>query len=723
MKSIALAALLVFTACTIETSVDPAAGEASLAAPRPVAAPRNDDERFYNYRLEAFAPDTEPLVGETFGATLALADGAPWEHAAYTSAAISFATNLPAFAVVEYGATTDYGLRSEAADGYYYRHLHYMKELEPGETYHYRIVAQAHDGQQTVSADHTLATVNMPAAAIRIPEDMNGGAPYTLDRDNALYVLTRDLAVATLAINIRAHNVTVELDGHTIVYDDGAPTVVATTWDGYAYNEAATFGIRAGLWNFTNTRVYNGTIRQGRNGGRGLIGTGFGPLFLNHMAEATQNDIAGVTVDYYGDDIHGMVTGNGRVHHNVVIDRGSVVTDRHMGIMAVVMGKADSNEFYGNSLRRFRHQGVRGSGWIHHNELYSDSFATNSFMIAQGEGGRVEDNLLFGMGYMPIGIGWANRSSVRRNFIYIHGWAPTLRSDEYNRRSGITGMRITNYSVDTYHSDMLFEDNTIVLKAEDGCSLARGIWTSNNERSSRIVYRRNTVKVEAMPGNVTKTGSAYYNDDVNAAVTAVAVCDDNAERPVDGSGGMPPQILFEDNRFAGNVNLVTIGDGYGISNNVRMLRTRLEKIAHDSEYFRPVRLGFWYWHTFGNVLVDTECVNIADSEMTPHFYGSRDGYMEISYGESHEIILTDGSNPLRNTVVTVAPGNALARQAVTDNAGRLAFDLLAVQHLSNRGSISRNDYRSYTFTAAGYQPFAIDVSQLKQATRIALTRR
>ncbi|MDR2411215.1 MAG: hypothetical protein LBD88_01025 [Candidatus Peribacteria bacterium] len=66
------------------------------------------------------------------------------------------------------------------------------------------------------------------------------------------------------------------------------------------------------------------------------------------------------------------------------------------------------------------------------------------------------------------------------------------------RSSSIAGMRVTNYYGEEF-KNMLYENNTIVLKAENGCYLARGIWTTNGTLDSNIVYKNNTIKVEAMP--------------------------------------------------------------------------------------------------------------------------------------------------------------------------------------------------------------------------------
>ena len=67
----------------------------------------------------------------------------------------------------------------------------------------------------------------------------------------------------------------------------------------------------------------------------------------------------------------------------MIIDRGTVVDDRHLGIKALVTENDPNTEVAYNSIRRFRHQGIMGSAYKHHNEVYSDSYATNSFLIAQ----------------------------------------------------------------------------------------------------------------------------------------------------------------------------------------------------------------------------------------------------------------------------------------------------------------------------------------------------
>jgi hypothetical protein len=695
-----LALLLGAFGCVIEEEVTRAGGEDSLALPQRFAHPGNDDEYFFNFRLEQFGAETEDLIKETFGSGLAVEGGSFWEFDSYTSHAVSFATNLPSVSVVEYGETKAYGERTEVSDSYYYQHLHHIKGLRANTTYHFRYRVQDADGVVAVSEDHSFTTLGYSEEVIRIPEDMEGGAPFTISRSGK-YVLTQDLDAQTLGINIRANDVTIDLDGHTLTYDIGTPKVTGASWDQYAYNEEASFGIRAGLWNYLNAKVYNGVIRQGRNGGKGFIGIGFNPLFLNHMGAATQNEVAGVLVDYYGDSVTGMVAGSGRVHHNVIVDRGSVIDDRHQGIKALtVTGDSPGNEVAYNSIRRFRHQGIRGGAAIHHNELYSDSFDTNSFMLVAQQGGRIEDNKLFGTGYNPIGIGWSEDLLVRRNFIYLHATAPSLRSDEYDRLSGVAGVRLTIYDKNFPVSNILYEDNTIVVKAWAECFAARGIWTwSGNARN--IVYRRNTVKSE-----VISEEADFLN--FSSAMTAVDV-NGNSEAPLDEVAW---PMIFEDNRLIGNMNLITFGSSYGIGSGAWFYRTRMERLRRLDDHFAPVRLGYWYWNTHSNRLIDTDTGEGVSLD-APAFHGS-DGFMEVSIGESRELLFADGEGaPVGNTPVRVSFGASRSFEVKTDPGGRVSFDMLLVQHLKENGLVSRTAYSQYSFAPAGYLPQTVGASRLK----------
>lgn len=680
-----------------------------LASPKLISNPQNDDEYFFNFRLQWFAPDTEPLIYETFGTGIELENEGFWEYNSYTSHAVSFSTNLPAISVIEYGETQQYGQSTDMSDSYYYQHLHYIKGLRPKTTYHYCIKIQDYEGNLIVSEDHVFTTREYTSDIIRIPEDIGGEAPFVLTESNRKYVLTQNLTVQTVAINIKAHDIELDLDGHTIVYDEGTPTVIGDWWNDYAYDEEATFGIRAGLWNYRNAKIFNGTIRQGKNGGQGYIGIGFNPVFLNHMGAGSYNEVGGITVDYHGPSVSGMMVEDGYTHHNVIIDRGTVIDNRHQGIKAMTMGSNPDNEAAYNSVRRFRHQGIMGNGYKHHNELYSDSFDSNSYLIASGASGRVEYNKMFGMGYNPVGTNWNSNTIISHNFIYLHGTAPNHRSTEYARLSAIAGMRYTLYGdEETIYENSLYEDNTIVLKAWEGCDLARGIWTATGDRNMGVVYRRNTVKVEAISDQLNFTNA-------NTAITCVDI--NGSDLALDAS--LPIPMIFEDNHLIGNVNLISFGSSYGIGGSSYFYRTQFERIETYDSHFAPVRLGYWYWNTRDNRIIDAVPENGVD--LNPPAFLGNDGYMEISYGQSHVLTVTDKCSglPLSNKDVTITMNGSRMMEVRSDETGLLRFDLLTVQHLKEGRQISQTDYTSYTFTISGYQPYTIMTGQLKTTNVLA----
>jgi hypothetical protein len=396
-----------------------------------------------------------------------------------------------------------------------------------------------------------------------------------------------------------------------------------------------------------------------------------------------------------------------------------------MGIRAISAGKW-SVEY--NSLRRFRHRGIdswEGSQVIG-NELYSDSYDTNSFALWLWNGVTAVDNKIFGMWYLPIWIGWWSNTYVVNNFIYERCYSPNQRSDEYARSSSVSGMRVTNYD-NSELKNMIYENNTIILKAENWCYMARGIWTTNGVQDSNIVYKNNTIKVEAMPWNVTKTGSVYYNGEVNNAIAAVTV---QGNGPT--SEEVPNAIIFENNHFLWNVNLVIIWEWYGISSWVRFYNNTLEKIESESEYFRPIRLGFWYWNTLDNKMIDNKLVNINESEMIPHFFGGT-GKMEMTYWISKTLTFVDENNiPLANKtiVVSVNSGAIIWENIVTDNQWKAKFELLTSKH-SKIGDNLKNwwipwtpaniYYVNYSFSEGSNKSGDIDIEELKGLDKVVLS--
>jgi len=237
-----------------------------------------------------------------------------------------------------------------------------------------------------------------------------------------------------------------------------------------------------------------------------------------------------------------------------------------------------------------------------------------------------------------------------------------------------------------------------------------GIWTATGERNKGVIYRRNTVKGEAISDK---------NDfaDVNAALTCVDINGDDL--PLNNP--LPTPMIFEDNRLIGNVNLIAFGSGYGIGGSAHFYRSKLEKISHTDGHFAPFRLGFWYWNTRDNYMIDAICGEGVDLEQPPRFYGST-RYIEVFYGQTKKVFVTDRCNgvPLCNTAITISTEGRQPIHTKTDNEGYVTFEMLTVRHLKADNVISHTDYVSYSFAVAGHPACTIATEALKIREGIAL---
>ena len=206
--------------------------------------------------------------------------------------------------------------------------------------------------------------------------------------------------------------------------------------------------------------------------------------------------------------------------------------------------------------------------------------------------------------------------------------------------------------------------------------------------------------------------------DVNAAISCVEVHGD--DQPF--TAPLPPLMLFEDNTFIGNVNLIELGSGYGIGGSTRFYGTKLERINHTDSHFAPIRLGFWYWTTRDNYMFDNIPGTGVDLEQAPTFHGNHEGYMEIYYGFTKKVLITDrcGGSPLRNTNISIAIEDLYAATKMTDNDGYLSLELPSVRHLKANNNITRTDYITYTFNVQGYSEYTIATELLKESEKIEL---
>jgi hypothetical protein len=531
---------------------------------------------FNDYCLKFFGAEKEPLAYVKFGTGLRLREDGSWRHVSENSACICWETNLPSRGYVEYGETVGYGRKTRADERFFFLHVHHLSELEAGKTHHYRIVSTDERGHLLRSDDVTITPRPIPHA-IHVPGDQ-GQPPYNLTESDATYVLTDDLTAAANAINIRARNVTLDLNGHTITYDSVAGAKDPEVDEGAFghFRVQGNHGIR-GSYGGRGSRVLNGMVVQGSGGGAG----GYEPVYANGFAE-----VAGVTVDYYGTQLRGFAGSGGEMHHCVVLDRGTKLTNRHQG----VAGIADTGHVHHCLLKRVRQRGIGGGRQgtkIYRNEIYVDSCATNSFgiMYYKTRNALAYGNRIFGTGYHALGIGTVSAGvgdiKIYDNYIHMRSREPDERWDEYGAQSGVNGFRVTWGG-----ENIEWCDNVVIVEGrEAGQGEVRGIWHVPQPDQKNLVYHDNIIKAVA---DETKT----------SALGCVVI-----------SGSKDPEkdyaALFKNNVLISDFCNLSLGGGYyGAANNGRFVGNRIVKIGDKASY-RTIQCGSGGGTCVGFELIDS----------------------------------------------------------------------------------------------------------------------
>ena len=715
-------------AVPIMTGTAMPAFEDDFIIPVPIANPQTPDEEFFNMRLEFFLPETEPLIKETFGTALRFEDDVFWEYESYSSRAVSFATNLPTLAKIEYGPDTQYGYTTEQTESYYYQHLFHLTGLEPGAAYHYRIKARGSDGQVLISEDYTFVTPTLPADIIRIPQDLEDQSlPYRLTGNNKNYLLTQDIFAPNGGIVLSGHNVTLDLGGHTIIYDNKPNLIInenmTSNGADLVYNEDATSGVRCGMWNFRNQKVFNGIIIQGANGGTGLYGHGYNPLLFPHTAEI---ELAGITVDYYGDSVNGIyIESDNYIHHNVVYDRGSVIDNRHQQIRAITANGASHNVISYNSVRRCRQTGIAGGWECRGNEIYGDSFAPNSYLLGYNTDSMLDRNKIFGLGYNPIGIGGGvtNSAVAVNNFIYVQAYAPTQRDLEYNRLSGVSGFRWQIYGDNEYNGvpwdNNIFSDNVIVAKAWPGAAYIRALWLSQSQHANGNRVENNIVKVEAMSDDVNSgdASNCFTCIDINT-LDDILYSEDFDLSVYEAS----PSTLIADNRFITNMSYLVCGTGYTTGSNAALYRNTFEKIDSFGSHYMPFRLGYWYLSAVNNKIIDSitgSGVDLSVPAVNSTYY--EEVHLQLDIGVSSQRVYADAATgaPLINRTIAWQMDGGESGTFSTDGSGEAYREWITTHNEHSPGqpslTMSQTHNTTVTFTADGYAPVTKNIAELQGA--------
>lgn len=530
-------------------------------------------ENFPDFCRDTFGVKHEPLTTHLPGdAAKILPDGA-WNHVSENSATIASETSLPVVSHLEYGPTAELGQKTAPTDRAYYIHVHRLTGLKPGETYHYRVVGTDERGNKVESAVNSFTTEKVKGA-IYLPNPAQPNAPFRLDQADKTYVLTEDVVAPGVAFSIVATGITLDLNGHTVTYNDDpnvGPDADAQREFGFIATQGVQ-GVRCSYGTRGSARLLNGTIRQGKGNGA------YGSVPVMFRGE----EIAGVTIEYHGSQVSGIHNETKRVHHNVINDLGSELSNRHQGVDAI----GGASEVHHNLIQRARQRAVNAisGSKVYRNEIYVDSCTTNSFgvMCYKTTKATVTENRIFGRGYLMIGIGTVSDGvadiKVSRNFIHVQSHKPDERWAEYGAQSGAYGVRVTWGG-----KNIEYADNVIVSRGRDG-GMVRGVWYCPTPKIENVTFKRNLIKVEV-------------ENDASDRWGAIVISGENTPEALPG--------LFEGNTVWSNFCHVRLGEEYGTGVNARFVNNTFIRTGNDPRY-ATVICGYHNFNNEGSVFLDTK---------------------------------------------------------------------------------------------------------------------
>lgn len=566
-----------------------------VGAATEVSADAYDD--YAAFASANFGAEKEPLIYDKVGHDLRVIPEGSWSYISVYSAAIAWETNLPARTRVEYGTTQAYGSFTEWSDRHYYVHLHHVTDLLPQTTYHHRLVSEDERGNTVYGEDRTFTTDSL-GDRIRIPQDFpDGTTKFICDRPDTTYLLTQDITVDGRAIEVAAKNITIDLGGRTIIYNNAHVPVDPIAGNFWDYINQSAYGVWIKPYMNGSQNIFNGTIKQGiGNDPANEQGIGFSPIYWT----SSTGDIAGVSIEYSGNQITGMHAhyskSETRIHHNIITDRGTEMINRHQGCSAI----GGTPQVFNNLIRRARQRGFTSCN-AHNNEIHLDSWATNSIGI-----GVIEDpqdpysgNRILGTGYHVVALGWNLNDTAdvtfEDNIIQLVGIAPTGRSMEYDEQTSLNGIRITQYGGGSDNYDnWVYKNNLIsihvkgsaVINGKVNACQGRGVQIASDPYITNVVFRNNIVKVTADESDPNIT---------NASCVVTQGLEDRWETA--------NPIVYCGNTFIGNLTNVRFGDYYSSGSNHYFKDNRFVKIGNHARY-STLYGGFWIYASCGHRLID-----------------------------------------------------------------------------------------------------------------------
>jgi hypothetical protein len=612
---------------------------------------------FENFAKTHYGALITPQVYKKFGKDLKILETSKWQYISKYSAVIAFETNLPSKTKIEFHKQDGEEQFTDISERFFYNHVHYLKNLENDTSYIYTITSIDEKGNAVKNVG-TLTT-GIHGEVIEIPGDL-GKPPYILEQSDVTYLLTKDITAKSGAIELRGGPVTLDLGGNTVTFADDYHD------DYYIYDiNKNGMGIFRHNSNFPDGKVTitNGEIIQSNTDNAPTSTGGFNPIYI---ANQFNFEISGITVDYHTPQTFGMyfryADGQVDIHHNIFKDRGGKINNRHgssggRSVFFQYSSKGINNySIYNNLIKRTRQNGLSQAQNIFNNEVYVDSWSTNSFAIQphseEGvDAGNVFNNKIFLTGYHAIGISWAHENLMAsNNFIHMEGINTEKNRwyESFGDQNSLNGLRITNYgSGGQVRNNLHYTDNLIIGNARHG-SMIRGTELYGDYSITNTLVSNSIIEINA-------------EDTDTARVSAVVT---------HGTASIETNPTFyKDTILSSNIANVRFGDNYGRGYNHHFYNVTFNKEGNNPNYHTFIFDGGY--SRDGHIIRDPMFTNGARYD---DVYWERTGDLSAYSIERTLNITTE----LGNTIDIYDINNNLVYSDVMDDTAQISVPLKEV---------------------------------------------
>lgn len=371
-------------------------------------------------------------------------------------------------------------------------------------------------------------------------------SPGDLGQDDTEYVLVSDISASSTAFTISGSRITFNLNGHTIIYG-----IEGTS----AADETPSYGIFQNQYGSSGIIIANGTViqRPSASGSGSPNGLGKNPLRITSGVER----VTGLYLEYHTANTSGIASVYipAEIDHNTLVDKGSVVSNRHQGVPAINTGSASGIRIHHNKILDCRQSGINlptgGHAW--NNEIHINSYCTNSYgiFIYQISDFQVHHNVIHGHGEHPIGFGPFSAGSHDGELYFNYVETENTRGGPEYGSGGSASLRMTWGDEETRNINIYAN----YFKTKGGNAHAdlpehpwygagswgRTLWIGGVARGNRVNIYGNHIEAESA------------RQDAYVAAVAV-VCN-----------GYNDKLLLQENTIISSQYAIVLADSYGNS--------------------------------------------------------------------------------------------------------------------------------------------------------------